>query len=130
MQPDDRGETSRRRSPPRFPRYTQVYELLRAALEEADKAGIATFVMRGKQYLTALRGLGLSRPSGRACRQGNGGPGARARPPCGSTAGAALRGQLHGESPDTAGGASDEDEPRSPLSRQGCHPAAGAVCCR
>ncbi|MGW9032545.1 non-homologous end joining protein Ku [Streptomyces sp. NPDC055722] len=35
--------------------YTKVYELLRAALAKADKAGIATFVMRGKQYLTALR---------------------------------------------------------------------------
>ncbi|MFC8239173.1 Ku protein [Streptomyces sp. NPDC057284] len=35
--------------------YTKVYELLRAALAEAGKAGIATFVMRGKQYLTALR---------------------------------------------------------------------------
>ncbi|MEJ8672536.1 Ku protein [Streptomyces sp. MS1.AVA.1] len=32
-----------------------MYELLRAALAEADKAGIATFVMRGRQYLTALR---------------------------------------------------------------------------
>ncbi|MET7497043.1 Ku protein [Streptomyces sp900116325] len=35
--------------------YTKVYELLRAALAEAGKAGIATFVMRGKEYLTALR---------------------------------------------------------------------------
>lgn len=35
--------------------YTKVYQLLRAALEESGKAGIATFVMRGKQYLTALR---------------------------------------------------------------------------
>ncbi|MFJ8273789.1 Ku protein [Streptomyces sp. NPDC094154] len=40
---------------PRSKEYTKVYELLRAALEESDKAGIATFVMRGKQYLTALR---------------------------------------------------------------------------
>ncbi|WP_328886124.1 non-homologous end joining protein Ku [Streptomyces sp. NBC_00316] len=40
---------------PRGKEYTKVYELLRAALTEADKAGIATFVMRGKQYLTALR---------------------------------------------------------------------------
>jgi DNA end-binding protein Ku len=32
-----------------------VYELLRAALAEANKVGIAAFVMRGKQYLTALR---------------------------------------------------------------------------
>jgi DNA end-binding protein Ku len=40
---------------PRGKEYTKVYELLRAALEETDKAGIATFVMRGKQYLTALR---------------------------------------------------------------------------
>ncbi|MEV5010087.1 Ku protein [Streptomyces sp. NPDC055692] len=35
--------------------YTKVYELLRAALAEANKAGIATFVMRNRQYLTALR---------------------------------------------------------------------------
>ncbi|MET7497800.1 Ku protein [Streptomyces sp900116325] len=40
---------------PRGKQYTKVYELLRAALAEACKAGIATFVMRGKQYLTALR---------------------------------------------------------------------------
>lgn len=33
----------------------KVYELLRTALERADKAGIATFTMHGKQYLTALR---------------------------------------------------------------------------
>ncbi|WP_328879169.1 Ku protein [Streptomyces sp. NBC_00299] len=35
--------------------YDKVYELLRAALAEANKVGVATFVMRGKQYLTALR---------------------------------------------------------------------------
>ncbi|MFE2263146.1 non-homologous end joining protein Ku [Streptomyces griseosporeus] len=40
---------------PRGKEYTKVYELLRTALAEADKAGIATFVMRNKQYLTALR---------------------------------------------------------------------------
>ncbi|MDX3771706.1 MULTISPECIES: Ku protein [unclassified Streptomyces] len=40
---------------PRGEEYTKVYELLRAALAESGKAGIATFVMRGKQYLTALR---------------------------------------------------------------------------
>ncbi|MFD3492248.1 Ku protein [Streptomyces sp. NPDC058690] len=40
---------------PRGREYTKVYELLRAALAEAGKGGIATFVMRGKQYLTALR---------------------------------------------------------------------------
>ncbi|MGW2770297.1 non-homologous end joining protein Ku [Streptomyces sp. NPDC001275] len=38
--------------------YTKVYELLRAALAEANKAGIATFVMRNRQYLTALRAEG------------------------------------------------------------------------
>ncbi|QOV40822.1 Ku protein [Streptomyces ferrugineus] len=43
---------------PRGKEYTKVYELLRAALAEADKVGIATFVMRGKQYLTALRAEG------------------------------------------------------------------------
>ncbi|CAL9651315.1 Ku protein [Streptomyces sp. enrichment culture] len=40
---------------PRGKEYTKIYELLRAALAEADKVGIATFVMRNKQYLTALR---------------------------------------------------------------------------
>ncbi|KUN17672.1 DNA repair protein [Streptomyces corchorusii] len=40
---------------PRGTEYTGVYELLRAALAEANKVGIATFVMRNKQYLTALR---------------------------------------------------------------------------
>ncbi|MFF9277049.1 non-homologous end joining protein Ku [Streptomyces griseosporeus] len=40
---------------PRGKEYTKVYELLRTALAEANKVGIATFVMRNKQYLTALR---------------------------------------------------------------------------
>ncbi|POX57341.1 Ku protein [Streptomyces sp. Ru71] len=40
---------------PRGKEYSEVYELLRAALSEVNKAGIATFVMRNKQYLTALR---------------------------------------------------------------------------
>jgi DNA end-binding protein Ku len=40
---------------PRGKEYTKVYELLRAALAEGNKVGIATFVMRNKQYLTALR---------------------------------------------------------------------------
>ncbi|SEE21830.1 DNA end-binding protein Ku [Streptomyces misionensis] len=40
---------------PRGKEYTKVYELLRAALAEGNRVGIATFVMRNKQYLTALR---------------------------------------------------------------------------
>ncbi|QQC92607.1 Ku protein [Streptomyces alfalfae] len=40
---------------PRGKEYVKVYELLRAALERSNKAGIATFTMRSKQYLTALR---------------------------------------------------------------------------
>ncbi|MFB8757444.1 non-homologous end joining protein Ku [Streptomyces nigra] len=40
---------------PRGEEHLKVYELLRAALERANRAGVATFVMRGKQYLTALR---------------------------------------------------------------------------
>lgn len=40
---------------PRGKEYEKVYELLRAALADTGKAGIATVVMRGKQYLTALR---------------------------------------------------------------------------
>lgn len=40
---------------PRGEEYRKVYELLRAALQDADKAGIATMTMRNRQYLTALR---------------------------------------------------------------------------
>ncbi|MFF8939258.1 Ku protein [Streptomyces paradoxus] len=40
---------------PRGEEYTKVYELLRAALAQSNRVGVATFVMRGKQYLTALR---------------------------------------------------------------------------
>ncbi|MEG3631442.1 non-homologous end joining protein Ku [Streptomyces poriticola] len=40
---------------PRGQEYGKVYELLRAALAETGRAGIATLVMRGRQYLTALR---------------------------------------------------------------------------
>jgi DNA end-binding protein Ku len=40
---------------PRGKDNVKVYELLRTALEHADKVGVATFTMHGKQYLTALR---------------------------------------------------------------------------
>ncbi|MFG2679590.1 Ku protein [Streptomyces sp. NPDC048392] len=40
---------------PRGKEYLRVYELLRSALAETGKAGVATFVMRNRQYLTALR---------------------------------------------------------------------------
>ncbi|MEU0119893.1 Ku protein [Streptomyces bobili] len=40
---------------PKAEEYIKVYDLLRAALEKENKTGIATFVMRGKQYLVALR---------------------------------------------------------------------------
>ncbi|MGC9540511.1 Ku protein [Streptomyces sp. UG1] len=40
---------------PKGEEYAKVYELLRAAMEKENKTGIATFVMRGKQYLVALR---------------------------------------------------------------------------
>lgn len=40
---------------PKGEEYAHVYELLRTALARADKSGVATFVMRGKQYLIALR---------------------------------------------------------------------------
>ncbi|MFC8083479.1 Ku protein [Streptomyces sp. NPDC057340] len=40
---------------PRGKEYVKVYELLRSALAETGKAGVATFVMRNRQYLTALR---------------------------------------------------------------------------
>ena len=32
-----------------------VYALLQRALAESSKAGIATFVMRGREYLVALK---------------------------------------------------------------------------
>ncbi|MEU0634358.1 Ku protein [Streptomyces sp. NPDC005989] len=35
--------------------YGKVYALLQRALEESNKAGIATFVMRGREYLVALK---------------------------------------------------------------------------
>jgi DNA end-binding protein Ku len=35
--------------------YGKPYALLAKAMEETNRAGIATFVMRGKQYLTAIR---------------------------------------------------------------------------
>lgn len=40
---------------PRGKEYLKVYELLRTALAERNKVGLATFVMRSRQYLTALR---------------------------------------------------------------------------
>lgn len=40
---------------PQGEEYTKVYELLRTALARAHRTGIATFVMRGKEYLVALR---------------------------------------------------------------------------
>ncbi|MFC8706670.1 Ku protein [Streptomyces anulatus] len=40
---------------PKSKEYMKVYNLLRAALEDSGKAGIATFTMRNKEYLTALR---------------------------------------------------------------------------
>lgn len=43
---------------PKGEEYTKVYQLLRTALAQENKTGIATFVMRGKQYLVALRTQG------------------------------------------------------------------------
>ncbi|MBY8883051.1 non-homologous end joining protein Ku [Actinacidiphila acidipaludis] len=40
---------------PRSEEYAKIYQVLRTALEKSDRAGIATFTMRNKQYLTALR---------------------------------------------------------------------------
>ncbi|MDT9695278.1 Ku protein [Streptomyces sp. P17] len=40
---------------PRGKEYLKIYELLRAALAKTNRVGIATFVMRNRQYLTALR---------------------------------------------------------------------------
>jgi DNA end-binding protein Ku len=35
--------------------YSKPYALLSRAMEDTNRAGVATFVMRGKQYLTAIR---------------------------------------------------------------------------
>ncbi|HVX43695.1 MAG TPA: Ku protein [Mycobacteriales bacterium] len=43
---------------PRGAEYARTYDLLRQALERSGRAGIALFVMRGKQYLTLLRPAG------------------------------------------------------------------------
>ncbi|MEU7072328.1 Ku protein [Streptomyces narbonensis] len=40
---------------PRGEQYGKVYALLQRALAESNKAGIATFVMRGREYLVALK---------------------------------------------------------------------------
>jgi DNA end-binding protein Ku len=40
---------------PRGEEYGKVYELLRAALAESERTGIATFVMHAREYLVALR---------------------------------------------------------------------------
>lgn len=40
---------------PRGDQYTKPYELLRRALAESGRIGVATFVMRSKEYLVALR---------------------------------------------------------------------------
>ncbi|MEU0633260.1 Ku protein [Streptomyces sp. NPDC005989] len=40
---------------PRGEQYCKVYALLQRALEESNKAGIATFVMHGREYLVALK---------------------------------------------------------------------------
>ncbi|MEV6755072.1 Ku protein [Streptomyces sp. NPDC051214] len=43
---------------PKGKEYTKVYALLEKALAEADRAGIATFVMRNHQYLVAVKAEG------------------------------------------------------------------------
>ncbi|MFD0277282.1 Ku protein [Kitasatospora sp. NPDC127111] len=43
---------------PRGKEYAKVYALLVEALEHANKAGLAMFSMRGKEYLTAVRSEG------------------------------------------------------------------------
>ncbi|MFD8417415.1 Ku protein [Streptomyces sp. NPDC059650] len=40
---------------PKGKEYTKIYGLLEQALEESNRAGIATFVMRGREYLVALK---------------------------------------------------------------------------
>jgi DNA end-binding protein Ku len=40
---------------PTAEQYSRPYALLREAMDRSNRAGIATFVMRGKEYLTAIR---------------------------------------------------------------------------
>ncbi len=40
---------------PKGEEYGRVYALLREALERSHRAGVASFVMRGRQYLTAIK---------------------------------------------------------------------------
>lgn len=40
---------------PRGKEYGKVYALLQKALSKANRAGVATFVMRGREYLVALK---------------------------------------------------------------------------
>ncbi|MCP3755659.1 Ku protein [Streptomyces sp. TBY4] len=40
---------------PRGKQYAKVYALLQTALSTANRAGVATFVMRGREYLVALK---------------------------------------------------------------------------
>ncbi|MGH6657810.1 MAG: Ku protein [Actinocrinis sp.] len=40
---------------PKGEEYGRVYALLREALEKTHRAGVASFVMRGRQYLTAIK---------------------------------------------------------------------------
>ncbi|MET9571752.1 Ku protein [Streptomyces virginiae] len=40
---------------PKGKEYTKVYALLEEALAKAERAGVATFVMRGREYLVALK---------------------------------------------------------------------------
>lgn len=43
---------------PRSPEYAKIYALLAASLERSNRAGLAMFAMRGKEYLTAVRADG------------------------------------------------------------------------
>jgi DNA end-binding protein Ku len=43
---------------PRSAEYAKIYALLAAALERANRAGLAMFAMRGNEYLTAVRSGG------------------------------------------------------------------------
>ncbi|WP_236241302.1 Ku protein [Streptomyces sp. CC228A] len=40
---------------PKGEEYAKIYDVLRSALDQENKTGIASFVMRGKQHLVALR---------------------------------------------------------------------------
>jgi hypothetical protein len=92
---------------PRGEETGKVYALLRTAMGDSGKAAIASFVMRGKEYLAAVGLVGLGVPLAAAGERGVGWLGQMNTDP--------GRGQFLGDVP----------PPRAPLDRERGIPAAG-----